>query len=281
MKKNLAAIAAVAVALSGCGGDDGAKETVGAATLTQTGAAWGKLTPVQKKTVVAYCLPPTALDVSPTRVVGAINRLYAGPAGAATKIRTACTRAVSELRTDVRVPTKGDGKRVARASKALLEFCPDDPQFLLPKKVATLTGKLAVAYEQSPNRRKDRKYVVGAIAKLDAGCGPSARLKKALQAAPGGTTQSAAKRGARMLTGNGPRELGDLAVSKNSDLRWTRGGESAYFSVTEEQGRLSFLSEAPRGYRVVPKGTYRDVWVDTDGPWTIVITPRYPSPPPT
>ena len=47
--------------------------------------------------------------------------------------------------------------------------------------------------------------------------------------------------------------------------------------MTEEQGRLSFLSEASRGYRGVPVGTYRDVWVDTDGPWTIVITPQYPS----
>ena len=139
---------------------------------------------------------------------------------------------------------------------------------------------MAIAYEQSANRAKDRKYLVGAMAKLDASCGPSARLKQALQGTPGGTpTQSAAARSVRTLTCNEHRELGTLTVPKDSDLRWTRGGESAYFSVTEEQGRLSFLSEAPRGYRGVPAGTYRDVWIDTDGPGTILITPRYPTAP--
>ncbi len=271
---------ALALALAGCGGDDDKKESVGAATLKQSGAAWGKLTPVQKKTVVAYCLPPKALDVSPTRVAAAINRLYAGASGGGARIGAACTRAVKELRAPPKKTVKpGASKGAARASKALIEFCPTDPQFLQPDEVAKRTEKLARAYERSPDRAKDRTYVDGAITKLEAGCGPSARLQKALKAPASKPTQLAASGGggARTLSGNGPRELGDLNVPKSSDLRWTRGGESAYFSVTEEQGRLSFLSEAPRGYRGVPAGTYRDVWVDTDGPWTIVITPKYPS----
>jgi hypothetical protein len=279
MKKRSAAILLLAFALAGCGGgDDDAQVSVGAATLKQSGDAWGKLTPVQKKTVVAYCLPPQAVALSPTRVAAAINRLYAAAPGGGSQIGVACTQAVKQIRSVAQIRRPGTNKRVARAANALIEFCPDDPQFLDPKGVARLTERLAVAYEQSPDRAKDRKSVEGAVAKLKGGCGPSARLQRALKAPAKTPIQPAVSSGgARTLTGNGPRELGNLTVSKSSDLRWARGGESAYFSVTEEQGRLSFLSEAPRGYRGVPAGIYRDVWVETDGPWTIVITPRYPS----
>ncbi len=275
------------VVVAGCGGDDdNGKAGIGSATLRQTGAAWRKLTPVQKKTVVAYCLPPQVVDASPTRVATAIDRLYAGEQAAGRRIGAVCTQAIKGLRTagkgsgqdastTAQSTNKGAGKRVARALKALIEFCPDDPSFLQPKDVARLTAQLAVAYEQSPAPAKDRKYVETAVAKLKGGCGPSARLGQALQkTAAGKPAQSATAPGARTLTGNGPTQVGDLVVRRNSDLRWVRGGEAAYFSVSEDRGRLSFLSEAPRGYRAVPAGIYRAIWVDAAGPWTMIITPR-------
>jgi len=284
MKTRSAAILVLVLALAGCGGgDNDAQVSADAATLKESGVAWAKLSPVQKKTVVAYCLPPRTVDVSPTQVAAAINRLYAAAPGGGPQIRVACTQTVRQIRTEqtrtgAQTSEPGANKRVTRAGKALIEFCPDDPQFLDPKGVAKLTEQLAVAYEQSPDRTKGRKSVEGAIAKLEDGCGPSARLQRALKAPAKPPIQPAASgAGSRTLTGTGPRELGNLTVSKSSDLRWTRGGESAYFSVSEKQGRLSFLSEATRGYRGLPAGVYRDVWVDTDGPWNIVITPRYPS----
>jgi len=261
---------------AGCGGDNGnGKPQIGSATLRQTGVVWRKLTPIQKKTVVAYCLPPRAVDVSPTRVAAAINRLYAGAPAAGRRIGAVCAQAVTGLRAAQVAPNLGMRKRVARALKRLVEFCPDDPSFLQPKDVARRTDQLAIAYEQSPNPAKDRKYVDTAVAKLEAGCGPSARLQQVLKRTPAAkSTQATTTPGARTLSGNGPKELGDLVIRQTSDLRWMRSGEATYFSVTEGQGRLSFLSDAPRGYRAMPAGVYRAVWVDTDGPWTMVITPR-------
>ena len=260
----------------GCGGDDdNGKAQIGPATLRQTGVAWGKLTPIQKKTAVAYCLPPRVIDVSPTRVAAAMNRLYVGAPSSRRRIGAVCTQAVTGLRTAEVAPNPGTSKRVARAQKALVEFCPDDPSFLQPKDVTRRTEQLAVAYEQSPDPAKDRKYVETAVAKLKAGCGPSARLRQALQKTPATKPKQPAKLpGARTLSGNGPKELGDLVIRRSSDLRWTHDGGASYFSMTEEQGRLSFLSDAPRGYRAVPAGVYRAVWIDADGPWTIVTTPR-------
>jgi len=236
---------------------------------------WRELTPIQKKTVVAYCLPPLAVDVSPTPVATAIDRLYAGGPATGRRIGAVCAQAVTRLRTAQVAPNAGMRKRVARALKTLVDFCPDDPAFLQPKDVARRTEQLAVAYEKSPNPAKDRKYLETAVAKLEAGCGPSARLQQALKKTPAAkSTRATTTPGARTLSGNGPKELGDLVIRRTSDLRWMRGGEATYFSVTEEQGRLSFLSDAPRGYRAMPAGVYRAVWVDTDGPWTMVITPR-------
>ena len=275
MKKDSAVILGLALALTGCGGDgDVEKDSVGAATLKQSGVVWGKLTPLEKKTVVAYCLPAQAVDVSPTSVAAEINRLYAGASGSAPRIGAACSQAVTELRARGEAAKREASKRVARASTALSEACPEDLQGVDPEGVAESTEQLAVAYQQSSDRAKDRKYVEAALARLEAGCGPSARLQQALRA-PEGSTQPSATLGARTVTGSGPRELGDLVVPRSSDLRWIRGGGAAYLSVTEGRGRLSFLSEARRGYRGVPPGTYRDVWVDSDGPWTIVITPRW------
>ncbi len=280
MLKRYAAILALVLALPGCGGGDDEKMPVGAATLKQTGVVWRKLTPLEKKTVVAYCLPPRTVDVSPTRVAGEINRLYARESASGRRIGVACTQAVNRLRAGAPKPDKKAEKRVARASKALLELCPDDLQFVEPGAVEKLVKRLALAYERSPDPAKDRKDVEEAIAELEAGCGPSARLQRALRETPRRkTTQADKPKGARTFAGNGPRELGNLAIPTDSDLRWARGGKESYFSVTGNPGRhLSFLSEAPRGYRGLPAGTYRDVRVDTDGSWTLTITPKYPSP---
>ncbi|MGI8513067.1 MAG: hypothetical protein ACR2NH_10645 [Solirubrobacteraceae bacterium] len=276
-KRLAAATALLALALPGCGGDE-AKRSVDGATLRKTGATWRKLTPTEKRTAASFCMPPTFVRASPTAVAAGIDRLYAGEEGTGQRIGAACGETLSEPRVERRGRDRDASRRVARAANALILACPDDPSFLEPETVARLTKKLAVAYEESPPPGAARSSVRAAMAKLDAGCGPSARLQQALQ------KQSAAKPakapaagGARTLTGVGPRELGDLVVLRDSDLRWVGGGEADYLSVTDDEGRLSFLSQARRGYRPLAAGTYRDVWVDTAGPWTIVLTPRYPS----
>jgi hypothetical protein len=75
---------------------------------------------------------------------------------------------------------------------------------------------------------------------------------------------------AQSFQGSGNKNLGTVKVSGPSTVRWTGEGES--FAITSSKGEL-LSSEGHKGTASLAPGSYEDFEVQTNGAWTLKITP--------
>jgi hypothetical protein len=90
--------------------------------------------------------------------------------------------------------------------------------------------------------------------------------------AQGATATVPASSGSVSYSGNGGKNLGTIAVSSSSTLHWTNDG--ALIEINDDSNGIAVNSEAHSGTTAVEPGTYKNVYVNASGDWTITITPR-------
>jgi len=74
----------------------------------------------------------------------------------------------------------------------------------------------------------------------------------------------------KSFSGTGSKNLGTVKVPGPSTVRWTSEGEN--FAITSSRGEL-LSSEGHKGTASLAPGSYQDFEVQTDGGWTLKISP--------
>ena len=81
-----------------------------------------------------------------------------------------------------------------------------------------------------------------------------------------------ASSGSVSYSGNGGENLGTINVSSSSTLHWTNDG--AVIEIKDDSNGIAVNSEDNNGTTAVEPGTYKNVFVNATGNWTITIQPR-------
>ena len=81
-----------------------------------------------------------------------------------------------------------------------------------------------------------------------------------------------ASSGSVSYSGNGEENLGTINVSSSSTLHWTNDGSA--IEIKDDSNGIAVNSEDKNGTTAVEPGTYKDVFVNATGNWTITIQPR-------
>jgi hypothetical protein len=88
----------------------------------------------------------------------------------------------------------------------------------------------------------------------------------------GATATVPASSGSVSYSGKKGKNLGTITVSSSSTLHWTNDG--ALIQINDDGNGIAVNSEAHSGTTAVDPGTYKNVYVNASGDWTITITPR-------
>jgi hypothetical protein len=106
-----------------------------------------------------------------------------------------------------------------------------------------------------------------------AGTVTNARTSTQTATAQGGATAAVpASPGSVSYSGNGKKSLGTITVSSSSTLHWTNDG--ALIQIYDDGDWIPVNSEAESGTTAVEPGTYKNVYVNATGDWSITIKPR-------
>jgi hypothetical protein len=90
--------------------------------------------------------------------------------------------------------------------------------------------------------------------------------------AQGATGTVPASSGSVSYSGSGKKSLGTITVSSSSTLHWTNDG--ALLQIYDDSDWVPVNSEAHSGTTAVEPGTYKNVYVNATGDWTITIKPE-------
>ncbi len=86
------------------------------------------------------------------------------------------------------------------------------------------------------------------------------------------TAEVPASSGSVSYSGNGGEDLGTINVSSSSTLHWTNDG--AVIEIKDDSSGIAVDSEDSNGTTAVEPGTYKNVFVNATGNWTITIEPQ-------
>ena len=88
----------------------------------------------------------------------------------------------------------------------------------------------------------------------------------------GGSQKRSPQRTLR-FSGNGSKNIGTVKVTDDAVLKWTHSEsrDRVFFTITDDDSKVSVSSDAKSGLKDLDPGTYKDVDVSGTGDWTITI----------